>query len=341
MKELVSIVVPIYNMGASIEKCVESVLKQNYKNLEIILVDDGSTDDTLARCEALALKDNRVFVYHTENRGSGPARNYGIEHATGRYIFFPDADDYLETDAISVMVDAMQGGKFDLVVFGYKKRNQKGIDIQSKQYKELALEGVAIRMDYSDYANALQSKAIQGAPWNKFFDLRVIQENKIEYPALRRHQDEGFIARYMCYAKHVHFIEAVLYVHYVNDLKKEWQKYPVDYIDAVIGLYETRKDTILSWNVKDKLTHDIITHEYICKVIKSMELTFSPKHKLNALKRAEMIKKYSQISGICDIYVPDTLGQYQRIVLKLLRKKRYTILYMVLYAKICVEKAIR
>ena len=77
MEELVSIVVPVYNMGNSIEICVNSLLKQDYANIEILLVDDGSKDNSLEKCNKLKDKDNRIRVYHTENRGSGPARNTG------------------------------------------------------------------------------------------------------------------------------------------------------------------------------------------------------------------------------------------------------------------------
>ena len=99
-EELVSIVVPIYNMGNTLERCVNSLLYQSYSNIEILLIDDGSTDNSLEICNELKKKDSRILVYHTENRGSGPARNTGIENANGRYIYFPDADDKLEKDSI-------------------------------------------------------------------------------------------------------------------------------------------------------------------------------------------------------------------------------------------------
>lgn len=233
----VSIVVPVYNMGSKIEKCVHSLMEQTYKNIEIILVDDGSRDDSFAHCKELALEDCRIVAYHTENMGSGPARNYGISHATGRYIYFPDADDYLEPNAIDVMVNAMGVGDVDLVVFGYKNIGVSGKILKVKTYPELIQRGVNIRANYSDYMTTLSKLGIQGAPWNKFFDMNVIREHNISYPPLGRHQDEGFIASYMTHTTCVHFITDVLYTYYTNDLKKEWDKYPVTYIEAVCGLY--------------------------------------------------------------------------------------------------------
>ena len=89
-----SIVIPVYNMGAVLEKGVNILTKSNYNDYEIILVDDGSTDNSLDVCKKLQQINDKIQVIHTENQGSGPARNEGIRAAKGKYIYFPDADDY-------------------------------------------------------------------------------------------------------------------------------------------------------------------------------------------------------------------------------------------------------
>lgn len=339
MKDLVSIVVPVYNMGNSIEECVKSLIEQDYKEIEIILVDDGSKDDSFIRCKELEKQDSRIITYHTENRGSGPARNYGIEHASGRYIYFPDADDKLEHDAISILVQSMSQDNYDLVVFGYRSIDTKGNIIFEKVYPEMCRQGEKVRENYSDYMGSTRKYGIQGAPWNKFFDLEIIKKNNIEYPPLRRHQDEGFIGRYMCYVNKIHFIPQILYIHYTNDLKKEWDKYPVDYIDAVIGLYKTRKETILTWNEKDVKTKNIIRSEYICNVIKALEMSYSPKMKLNSKKRKEWVLKQVHKAGIDIITVPENLGRYQRIVLSMLQNNKIFYALMIMRIKVEVEKS--
>ena len=92
---LVTVVIPVYNVEAYLDRCVQSVVNQTYKNLEIILIDDGSPDNCPAMCDAWAQKDKRIKVVHKENAGLGYARNTGIEHATGEYICFFDSDDYV------------------------------------------------------------------------------------------------------------------------------------------------------------------------------------------------------------------------------------------------------
>lgn len=336
--EKVSIVVPVYNMGDKIETCVQSLINQSYRNIEIILVDDGSKDDSYAHCLHLAEIDSRVVALHTENRGSGPARNTGIDNATGRYIYFPDADDYLDPQAIDILVKAMDNGKYDLVVFGFRNVNQDGKEIKVKRYENAEKDGDIIRSNYSPYMTTMSEFGIQGAPWNKFFDLNVIREHKVEYPPLRRHQDEGFIARYMCYATKVRFIENVLYTYYVNDLQAEWKKYPVDYIDAVIGLYETRKGTILTWNPKDYDIQNLIEREYLCNVIKSLELSFSPKMKFGKAERKKWMKKLIEKSNIMSMDTPDGIGTYQSIIHALIKGQHREILYVVLQLKVEMQK---
>lgn len=338
MNILVSIVVPVYNMGLSIERCVNSIRQQDYKNIEIILVDDGSKDDSLARCKELSIKDNRISVYHTENNGSGPARNYGIEHSKGEYIYFPDADDYLKQTAVSSMVEATDNGRYDIVVFGFRSINSKGEEVFKKAFSDYMVTGENARNDYSDYMGHTTKYAIQGAPWNKFFSSSVIKENKVRYPHLRRHQDEGFIGRYMCYAKNIHFISDILYTHYVNDLKMEWDKFPVNYMDSVIGLYQLRKETILGWNPNDKKTKDMVDREYICNFIKACELTFSPKMKLDYISRRKKIMQYIDRSNVLCVSVPDIIGWYQKFILVKLRNRNYALAVMVMRIKIMAER---
>lgn len=335
MNELVSIIVPIYNMGSSIEKCVKSLQVQDYSNIEILLVDDGSKDDSYIRCKNIEKKDSRVKVFHTKNQGSGPARNYGIEHSRGRYIYFPDADDYLEPQAISILVKAMDNGKNDLVVFGFKNIGQNGDVKNIKYYTEMVKKGEEIRREYSPYMTITSIYGIQGAPWNKFFDKKIIDKYNIKFPPLRRHQDEGFIARYMCYVNNVHFITDVLYTYYTNDLSKEWDKYPVTYIEAVKGLYEERKNNILIWNQEDFEVHALIYREYVCNFLKALELSFSPKFNFNKKERKRWILE--QLNSMEIVNETKAIDRYHKIVYNLAQRRSF-LLYPVLEFKVFMEK---
>ncbi len=117
---LISVIVPIYKVEKYLSECVESLLAQSYKNLEIILVDDGSPDDCPALCDEYAKKDKRIKVVHKKNGGLSDARNAGIEIATGEYICFVDSDDYVAKDYIKKLYDALYNNGADMAVCGYE-----------------------------------------------------------------------------------------------------------------------------------------------------------------------------------------------------------------------------
>lgn len=335
----VSIIIPIYNMDDKIVNCVESILKQTYTNIEIILIDDGSEDNSYEKCKMLEKNNPTVKVFHTENYGSGAARNYGIDIATGDYVYFPDADDLIQPNAIEVLVNTIIKNDCDLVVFGYRCIDKDGKIIYEKKYPNKIFEGENIRKNYENFFDMSCQYGIQGAPWNKFFDLCKIKEYKIKYPLLRRHQDEVFISRYVSHIKNVCFIDEVLYSYFTNDLKKQWDKYPKDYLDIVIELKRFRKQIIGQWNYENKCVDDIIEREYVCNVIKALELSFSKNMKLNFVKRKKWIEEAILKSEIKEISMPKRFNmKYQSFILSKIRKEKFNTLYWILWFKVYVEK---
>jgi len=119
IKEKISIIVPVYNVEAYLEKCVESILKQTYTNLEILLVNDGSTDKSGELCDKLALRDHRIRVIHKENGGLSDARNRGIDEASSNLIGFIDSDDYIDEDMYETLYRQMVASKADLSMCGH------------------------------------------------------------------------------------------------------------------------------------------------------------------------------------------------------------------------------
>ena len=106
MNDLISIIVPVYNVEKYLEKCVKTLMEQSYKNIEIILVDDGSTDSSGKLVDRLANNDARITVVHKKNAGLGMARNTGLDYATGKYVAFIDSDDYTDVNMIQKLHNA-------------------------------------------------------------------------------------------------------------------------------------------------------------------------------------------------------------------------------------------
>ena len=126
----VSVIIPVYNVGKYISQCIESVIRQTYPHLEILVIDDGSTDDSGGICDAFARSDDRIRVFHTQNRGLSSARNLGLDHVTGSYIMFLDGDDWIEPDTAVTFLQTSLREKADIVVAGIWKEyvNQTVVD---------------------------------------------------------------------------------------------------------------------------------------------------------------------------------------------------------------------
>ena len=118
MNELISVIVPVYNVEEYLPKCIESIINQTYKNLEIILVDDGSTDNSGRICDEYAKKDDRIIVFHKENGGLSDARNCGIDAATGDWVQFVDSDDYIHQTMVEKMYSSCKRNQTKLAVCG-------------------------------------------------------------------------------------------------------------------------------------------------------------------------------------------------------------------------------
>ncbi|MDO5332223.1 MAG: glycosyltransferase, partial [Bacillota bacterium] len=118
---MISVIVPVYNAGRYLDECLSSIINQTYKNLEIILVDDGSIDGCGALCDAWKEKDCRVKVAHTENKGVSHARNLGLELSTGQYLSFVDADDWIDEDMYTCMMEVIKDAGVDVCIGGVLK----------------------------------------------------------------------------------------------------------------------------------------------------------------------------------------------------------------------------
>lgn len=147
---MVSIIIPVYNVEKYLVQCIESVFSQTYRELEIILVDDGSTDRSGRICDDYAEKDSRVTVIHKENSGNSDARNIGMDIAHGEYIYFLDSDDYIRKDAIELLLDCAEKEGADIVGFSAKSFSENGApipdDLRMKHHYDTA-PGVEILIE--------------------------------------------------------------------------------------------------------------------------------------------------------------------------------------------------
>lgn len=174
--ERISIIVPVYNCGAFLPRCVDSLRKQTYPELEILLVDDGSTDGTAALCDSLAAADSRIVVLHRANGGVSSARNAGLEAARGAYIAFADADDYVEPDHLLRLYQAMQTHHSDVSICSYLTEQEdkctpprEGNEGSVHPYREVCYD------HDSAVCELLAGGAVGGYVWNKLYRRELLE----------------------------------------------------------------------------------------------------------------------------------------------------------------------
>jgi exopolysaccharide biosynthesis predicted pyruvyltransferase EpsI len=185
MRELISIIIPVYKVEEYLDRCVQSVINQTYKNLEIILVDDGSPDSCGAMCDQFANEDSRVVVIHKENGGLSDARNVGISIAHGEYIGFVDSDDYIDLDMFEFMYNGLLEYSADISVCNfYTVRPEKKISTDLVRFPEVLNSEEAL-------SRLLTDRLIPNYAWNKLYRRKLFEN--VLFPVGRLYEDIGTI----------------------------------------------------------------------------------------------------------------------------------------------------
>ena len=193
---LVSVIVPMYNAQNTIRRCVESICGQSYPNLEILLLNDGSKDDTLAVCRELAAADARIRLIDKPNSGASDTRNQGLALARGEYIQFADSDDYLLPGCTERLVSAARRHKAVLVLAPYRMMIPHGSGYDTREYSLLPA-GVYTKADYLWWVIGQPASFYFTVVWNKLFRRDVIAAHGVRFPAMAFTEDQQFNAAYL------------------------------------------------------------------------------------------------------------------------------------------------
>ena len=198
MTPKISIIVPVYNTEKYLPRCIDSILGQSFADFELLLIDDGSTDESGAICDAYAAKDNRVRVFHKENGGVSSARNLGLDNAQGEWVYFVDSDDEVLPDGLLTLSDAICE-KVDVVMIGYEKIDENGRLIESvgkEGQDELLSQKESLSSLYHGHALGY---SYLGWMWLRMFRREIINNKTIRFDtSLRIKEDTLFETQYLC-----------------------------------------------------------------------------------------------------------------------------------------------
>ena len=322
----VSIIVPVYNKGQYLQECIDSICKQSYQNFELILIDDGSTDNSGNICDKAADSDNRIIVFHTENKGVGAARNLGINKAKGEYIMFVDADDMLDCRCLQIMVDNMEP-EIDIVYSGicaiHENKKEKillaknGTYSVNEFFKELSNYNIQFYY-FGPIAKLIRNK------FNKL-DIRFEKQENIG-------EDIIFNMSLLCKVKKIKFIAEDLYYFRAdseNSLSKS--KYNSKYFcQRYMKIYrKTIKTISYVGNIDEHKKYiQCLRNKLVKMMVRNVVFDDEIVGIKNKIKYLKILRKKFVDYDFLDIQ--NEIEIKQKIVIILLKYKQYLLIYLFL-----------
>lgn len=239
--DLVTIVVPVYNAGKYLTHCLESICKQTYRKLQILLMDDGSTDGSAQLCDGYAEEDERIEVFHMKNAGVSTARNKGMQYAQGKYLCFIDSDDFLEVEMIENLVRLHQNGSLTICAYyiEYTKRDK------CQRSRKIMYCDKEIISNTEDMISVYKRELFSSV-WNKLYELSIIKNHAIMFREdMSLGEDTVFNAEYFKQlGDRIQIINTPLYHYCIRKQGGLHGKYQVDFLNIQKRIYYSLADAV-------------------------------------------------------------------------------------------------
>ena len=331
---LVSIVIPVYNSEKYISRCLDSITNQTYDNLEIILINDGSTDNSIEICLDYKEKDKRIIVVNKSNGGVSSTRNQGIDCATGKYIQFVDSDDYINLDMTENLVYAIEKYDVDLVLCGVNHISSNTND--SDLYRNV---GDFLLKDFLSNSLDSISSTSMGAVWNKLYKLSKIKDNKIRFEEdINYSEDCIFNYDYFKKSTSIYVLKDKLYNYDQSDLNALTKVFRKNAFMTTLYLYDKTielMDTFLI-NVNDNIKK--INQYYSNNLMVNVIHIYRHKGKLTSKERQSILIHAFKNEKVINIFKDKKFNKsVYSLIYSLIKKNRYHALNILM---LFVNKAI-
>lgn len=265
----VSVIVPVFNVAAYLDQCIQSILNQTYNNLELILVDDGSTDSSLKICEHYANYSSKVKVLYQHNQGSGSARNYGLKVATGNYILFVDGDDFIGKDHIMNLYNYLKKERSDIACSFYYRLDDAGnysFFIYDNDPEQKRLEGSYTPLEWAKYNDTSLIGQIFEQSVGKLFKRNLFKN--IEYPASSLGEDGQTLWKIYLRAKKISYINIGDYCWRIRKSSATHTNRELSYLLNDINQFENK----ISLYSQIKLAPDFLIYQYLYRLERAADL---------------------------------------------------------------------
>lgn len=287
---LVTIVVPVYNGAPYINHCVEQIKAQTYKNLEVILVNDGSKDNSEQVCTEAIEGDSRFTLINKENGGTSIARNMGIDNAHGKYIAFFDCDDEYAPEMIATLVSEMEKNNSDMVSCGYFSK----VQMRDETYLEEKNYPYRVFQDFNDmeaeYVDIWDSDMLYNV-WNKLYRMSVIEERHIRYREGHVYtEDRVFNRAFIKVCKGVTFTDICLYYYIRERIGSTSERYWDKNFEVRDKEYNELKEHFKEMQVWNDKSREYVSREFIERVAGCIENVFHAEKDLSSVQKKQMVR---------------------------------------------------
>lgn len=330
---LVSIIICLYNVASFLQKKkLACILQQSYRNLEIILVDDGSTDNTYLLCEELKKSDQRIRLVRKANGGLGSARNAGLDEAQGDYVWFYDVDDDADTRLVEKNIYWMETYGSDVNIFGYHCITPYLHLSEEIRFKEREIhDNETLKSIFVDELLFVPNG--NGFAWNKFYRRSFIEKYGFRFGSQRIQQDEGFNLQFYPLLNNVYISSELLYTYYIYNSGNNRSKYISDRINIYISVYNQFQSFITAWGVEDKRLEDYTYKRLYSGIVISLTYNlFHPNSKKTYKeKKTEFISILSQkqvTECLKHIQINKQLNLEQTLFVYSYLKKDFTLFFL-------------
>lgn len=245
-----SVIIPVYNVESYLSRCIDSLLAQNYVDLEILLIDNGSKDQSGQICEDYAAQFSNITAYHIPNKGVGSARNFGLSKAKGDFICFVDADDYLVGNLFSD-VESQLDSQLDLLVFSYYNSIEKNLSEIDRSAKILPTEGKKDKSDFIALFQELFLTDMMYTVWNKIYRREFLEEHQIVFESYELGEDVRFNLNVYQHVNAVLLVKSCYYVYISGRIDSAMGQYNPNRMKYQLEELGKVDQLMISWNSHD------------------------------------------------------------------------------------------
>lgn len=245
-----SVIVPVYNVENYLPRCIDSLLAQNYVDLEILLIDNGSKDQSGQICEDYAAQFSNITAYHIPNKGVSSARNFGLSKAKGEFICFVDADDYLVGNLFSD-VESQLDSQLDLLVFSYYNSIEKNLSEIDRSAKILPTEGKKDKSDFIALFQELFLTDMMYTVWNKIYRREFLEEHQIVFESYELGEDVRFNLNVYQHVNTVFLVKSAYYVYVSGRVDSAMGQYNPNRMNYQLEELGKVDQLMISWNSHD------------------------------------------------------------------------------------------